>query len=207
MTVVATENLVRAQERAGSVRLGKQIDADVRRRQRRGAKSDISDIVYKARDEGMARCMALIDELEAALPALSDEHLVWLIATLQIQGRGRPYDPRDPWAVLLRRSDVELKFVDETWYDALTARVPSAPRYIINVVTARRRHERARTLAHELAHIELDNFGVGCSTEELRQAYAAGAYRAREHATDVRASELFDWWPPARRRLDQQVTT
>lgn len=91
--------------------------------------------------------------------------------------------------MLLRRDDVVFGFDPPEGCDAVTAKLPAAPRYEIEVDTGMRRTERAFTMAHELAHIDLDNFIAG------RARWAAehpDDYAALEAETDRRARELFD---------------
>lgn len=130
------------------------------------------------------RTIALIDHIESVLPTLTDEHVMWLIGFLQTSARNRPFDPRDPWSMLLRRSDCELQFI-EGEFGGLTERLPDAPRYVVSIDCTPRRQRRRAVLAHELAHIELDNF------------YELGIIGSAEHAaieleTDVAAVARFD---------------
>jgi hypothetical protein len=194
------------------VELGSQIARHVQRSRRSPRRSDIGRLVTERRNAASARFNALADEIERQLPALTDELVAWLLATIQTQVRARPHDPTNPWSVLIHRHDIELVFM-ELDVDALVGPRPHASpsRYVIQFdARCGGTQARAFVLGHELAHIELDNFErAAYLPSERRSAWSAerrAMVRAAERETDAYVPRRFSWndglplrWPPTRR--------
>jgi hypothetical protein len=138
------------------------------------------------------RLSAVLDLLEAELPALSDEHVVTLITFLRAAGRRRPHDPRDPWTALLHRDDVELVWARLEGHRGRTERCGTRFAWRILLDTRMTKSKRRAVLAHELAHVALNNGyadDAWPAPEEIRANEARTDAHAIEHC-DIDPDEL-----------------
>ncbi len=153
-------------------------------------KTSIADVVQASWTEQRHAVESLLDQLEELIPRLDDELLVWLLTSIETAVDTRPIDRRNPWSALLaaRHPRVAFHWQAMDWCRGFIEQRRGG--HTITLAADLNRTTRRWVLAHELAHLALDNIercDVGGNS-----TISVAERRIEEQRTDAHALALFD---------------